>query len=1105
MGPERRETAKRLFERASELSAEARAAFLDETCADDPELRSELSSLLRAAGEAEPFFRELAEAVIPLPPVPDEPTWSVTSDAEYLVDRTVHQYRIEEKLGRGGMGVVYRAHDTRLDRTVALKFLPRQVVADEDASERFVVEARAAAALDHANVCNVHEISRDEEGRPFIAMAFYDGETLKLKLARGALPVEEAADYAAQIAAGLAAAHAHGIVHRDVKPGNVIVTSEGVVKILDFGLAKLADVTLTGTGVTLGTAAYMSPEQTRGDELDARTDLWSLGVVLYEMLTGHRPFQGDRQGAVIHAIRHDDPEPPRQLREEVSREVQELVLGLLSKDPEAREWPAERLGEEPVPGVGIGMRSMMGRFRGSTWLPLSAMATAFLAASWVVLWVVRLLAEHLGLPSWVFLSAIILLLIGFPIVLATAAVQAGLRLKEPESGRAPSVSALPRSARYRIFTWRNALLGGGAALTLLGILALGWVITRTLGVGPAATLMAQGMLGEREPILLADFESTPADSLFATTLTELVRIDLGRSPVVRLVEPGQIRRTLERMERDPARRLDPALTHQVAVRDGIGAYITRGLNRLGPSFVLTAELTATEDEAPLWMGREIASDSAEIIGAVERLARSLRERVGESLRSLSQSAPLPRVTTSSLEALEKYALAKRLGAWEQRLTLLEDAIALDSTFAMAHATIGMDLWARGMSSAARRALESAMRLSDRLPDAERYVIGGLYYAVAEEDWDRAAAEWRTLVEIQPDHALGWRGLAIAYMNTGADLQKVHAANFKAAEADPYAHGHHLVESYILLGNLDAADSVINAHEQRHGVSWTRRAWLEANRGNWPAVRHLLRTALAHYEGPVGKAKGYRDLTMAHLVGGQLDSADVTGRKAMQNFAKAGQATAYLSMACELADLALLRGGRDGALAEVAAARVRFPLDSLEVIDWPASRLAYFYVNAAAMSEANHILQIARERPKGNPQRSPLTPLTPLGMVALAGGRPEEAVGLFREEVATWPICRLCGPARLGLAWDRAGVADSTITYYESYLATPDPGRLWFDAHYLANILERLGQLHDEQGDLEKAAEYHARFVELWKDSDPELQPRVQAAQQRLNEIFAERG
>jgi len=241
------------------------------------------------------------------------------------------------------MGVVYRAHDTGLDRSVALKFLPPYLSADKAAKERFLVEARAAAALDHPNVCAIHEVGEDEDGRLFIAMAYYEGETLQQKIAGGPLPIDEASDYARQIAAGLAAAHAHDIIHRDIKPGNVIVTPDGVAKVLDFGLAKLADVTLTGSGTTLGTVAYMSPEQLAGRVVDHRTDLWSLGVVLYEMVTGERPFKGDRAAAVIHGILHEPPEPPSALRPEIPAELESLLGRLLAKDPERRPASAEAL------------------------------------------------------------------------------------------------------------------------------------------------------------------------------------------------------------------------------------------------------------------------------------------------------------------------------------------------------------------------------------------------------------------------------------------------------------------------------------------------------------------------------------------------------------------------------------------------------------------------------------------------------------------------------------------------------------------------------------------------------------------------------------------
>jgi non-specific serine/threonine protein kinase len=375
------EPLKRLFERASALPAEEQAAFLESACADDPSKQAQLESLLAAAQEANPFFDSLADAVLSLPQWTDDSTPSAAAEPDPLIGRTVHQYRIDEKLGSGGMGVVYRALDTGLDRTVALKFLPHHLRADDAATERFLVEARAAAALDHPNVCTVHEIGEDEDGRQFIAMACYEGETLKQKLERGPLPIDEAIDYAHQMAAGLGAAHAHDIVHRDIKPGNVIVTPEGVVKVLDFGLAKLTDVTLTGTGTTLGTVAYMSPEQIQGEGVDRRTDLWSLGVVLYEMLTGDRPFKGDSTAVVLHAIQHEDPLPPSVLRSEVPPEIDAVVGQLITKDPEQRPERAEAMGlgsgETTVPKGVFGRPTGLARLR--SWqtvavLPLLAVA-----------------------------------------------------------------------------------------------------------------------------------------------------------------------------------------------------------------------------------------------------------------------------------------------------------------------------------------------------------------------------------------------------------------------------------------------------------------------------------------------------------------------------------------------------------------------------------------------------------------------------------------------------------------------------------------------------------------------------------------------------------
>ncbi len=333
-----------LVAEALELPENARSTFLDRACEGDSSRRAEVDSLLQACDSAPDYFAQLAENLLPV--VADDPNVPEGNKADDddpfgFIGKRLHQYQILEKLGDGGMGIVYKAEDTLLKRPVALKFLPPLLGERDDVKQRFFQEAQAASALDHPNICTIFEIKEAVKGQWYIAMAFYEGKTLKEIIRGGALPRNQAIGYALQIGRGLRAAHQRGIIHRDIKPANLILThstdGNDTVKIVDFGLARLGSgVDLTKTGAAMGTAAYMSPEQARGTETDHRTDIWSFGVVLYEMIAGERPFPGDYAQAALYAIANEDPQPLSSLIPDVDPALEQVIYKTLAKDPNER-------------------------------------------------------------------------------------------------------------------------------------------------------------------------------------------------------------------------------------------------------------------------------------------------------------------------------------------------------------------------------------------------------------------------------------------------------------------------------------------------------------------------------------------------------------------------------------------------------------------------------------------------------------------------------------------------------------------------------------------------------------------------------------------------
>ena len=383
------------FDEVVDLAGPARDARLTRIGSTDPELRRAVEALLVADAAADARLAGLDAALGSRESSPGDQSADV--DPLGLVGRTVSHFRIREPLAQGGMGIVYRADDTRLERGVALKFPLAAHRLDRRVKERFLHEAKLAGALDHPNLCGIYEAGETEDGHLFYAMPLYGGETLRARLAReGALPIADALAIAKQIAHGLSAAHRAGIVHRDLKPANVMLLPDGTVKVLDFGLARAKDLSSTGSRTALGTVSYMAPEQVQGRPLDGRADLWALGVVLYEMLTGARPFEGEAAGTITHAIVHTEPVAPSARRAGIPSDVERVVLTLLSKESARRHAAAEdvatalaviQVGRGAAPVVSLGMHGRSAR--GSTrWAYAGPLAALIIAASGVGAWFV---------------------------------------------------------------------------------------------------------------------------------------------------------------------------------------------------------------------------------------------------------------------------------------------------------------------------------------------------------------------------------------------------------------------------------------------------------------------------------------------------------------------------------------------------------------------------------------------------------------------------------------------------------------------------------------------------------------------------------------------
>ena len=715
---------------------------------------------------------------------------------------TIGPYRVVRPLARGGMGIVYLAHDDRLDRDVALKILPGWLEAEPSARQRFLAEARAASRLDHPNILTVYDVGEAPGGGLYIATAYYEGETLAERIARGPLRAEEAVRIARQVAEGLAAAHRAGIVHRDIKPSNVALAPDGRARILDFGIAKGAGAKTTRAGVRLGTIAYMSPEQTRGEPLDARTDVWSFGALLYEMLAGRRPFAGDDDAIVIHAIRSDDPPALAELRPETPARLTSVIDRCLRKDPSDRYPDAaairtafdgsgapESLAADEASARTGGPRRLFAELKRRH---VFRVAAVYGATAFVVLQLADIAFPALGLPESAMTLVLVLVLLGFPIaiVLAWALELTPGGIRRTEAATAAEVGeivSLP--ARKR---WPSGILAllGTAALLLAGAAALGW-----LRIGPEGSPDARQAEGvpaatPADPyrVLVLPFSAPSGDgelsrmgrdlviTLAATLdgLGELRTID-GTTVAARTAAPGTVKAAVE--GGDLARELRAGrVVRGSLVRTGGPDDGTPGVR---------AEVAVFEAGSATAAVRATAEAPVGDIGALtDSITLALVRRLWPSDRAPSFEPHA--LTTRSVEALRAFLageLATAQGRWRDAPEAFARAFALDSTFWLAGARYldAMDYSARPVDPAFR---EMIWEHREALPERQR----ALMEAGRADSLSQLLEQTREVAERYPDSWRAWFAFADQLIHNGMFLgetqEEARAAIERAVALNP---------------------------------------------------------------------------------------------------------------------------------------------------------------------------------------------------------------------------------------------------------------------------------------------------------------------------------